>query len=212
VRLSVLIPTITPRQSVLSRALWYLDQQSGDFEVIVHGDDELGLGDKINAMVAAAGGDYVTVLDDDDHLTLDYMSSVLPACESVDAIGYRFLALKDGRHWLSIEHDPRNEFNGSTRARRGTKVVRRSVCQKIPIRRELAAQVTFGNEYTADFPWSEAIHGMVETSTFIDRHLYVYDWWPETMAFKDGREQRGEWNPQRNLGLWPYRNDLVRWM
>ena len=204
-RLSVLIPTISARASTLSRALWYLQQQSGEFEVVVHEGDDIGKGAKVNAMVAASTGDYIIVLDDDDYLPLNYMSRVLPYLDSgFDFVGYRILALRDGKYWMSIAHDARNRFGNPT--------LDRGVCDKMPIRRELAEQVQYGDEYTDDWPWSEAVHNLVETSTFVNEHLYVYDWWPGSMAFKGGEFRPGDWTPQQDFGVWPHDSERVTWM
>lgn len=210
-RLSVIIPTISARASTLSRSLWHLIEQPGDFEVIVHRGDEIGLGDKVNAMIAEARGDYIVQVDDDDHLPLGYMASVLPFLDgSVDAVGYKILALRDGSFWVSIAHDPTHEFGVDTPRPDGS--IGRGVCNKIPIRRELAQKVHFGNAYTDDWPWSEQVHRLVERSTFIDRHLYVYDWWPSTMAFRNADRRPHGWTPQRDIGAWPYDSERIRWM
>lgn len=209
--LSVLIPTISARASTLSRALWYLQHQGTEwaesFEVLVAEGDDIGKGEKVNAMVEAAEGSHIIVLDDDDYLPPHYADTVIPVLkfgDPVDFLGYRILALKNGRYWLSIVHDARNEFGNPT--------LDRGVCDKMPIRREFALSVKYGDEYTDDWPWSKAIHDLVETSEFIDDHLYVYDWWPESMAFKDSKFQPGNWNPQQDVGQWPYNPERVRWL
>jgi glycosyltransferase involved in cell wall biosynthesis len=211
-RLSVLIPTISARDSTLSRALWFLQNQTrdlGEFEVLVHRGDHLGKGAKVNAMVDACEGDHIIVLDDDDFLPQHYMDIVLPTLNpdlhgQVDFVGYRILALKDGKFWLSIAHDARNQFGNPT--------LDRGVCDKMPIRTEVARQVRYGDEYTDDWPWSEAVHNLVESSAFIDEHLYYYDWWPESMAFKNNALETGDWSPQQNVGVWPYDPERVVWL
>lgn len=214
--LSVLIPTISSRASTLSRSLWYLQHQTLDaeFEVIVHQGDTVGLGDKINRMIADARGDYIVMVDDDDHLVPHYMAAVLPKLiqlvepdDRPDFLGYKILALRDGQYWLSIAHDAKNPFGNPT--------LNRGVCNKMPIRREIAAKVPFGNDYTDDWPWSGAVHALIRTSDFVDDHLYVYDWWPDSMAFRD---YTSVWQPhekfsdQRDIGEWPFDPERVRWL
>ena len=213
--LSVLIPTISSRASTLSRSLWYLQQQDWNdlfpesFEVIVHQGDTIGLGDKINHMIAEARGDYIVMVDDDDHLVTHYMESVLSPLFNTqpDFLGYKILALQNGKYWLSIAHDAKNPFGNPT--------LNRGVCNKMPIRRSIAAKVPFGNDYTDDWPWSGAVHALVETSDFIDDHLYVYDWWPDSMAFRDYAtvwQPHEEFSPQRDIGDWPFDPERVRWL
>lgn len=203
--LSVLIPTVTARVSTLSRSLWYLQQQTGDFEVIAYGGDEVGVGDKTNALIAAASGDYFIIVDDDDHLVPHYMDTVLPHLDGTfDYVGYRILALHEGRYWLSIAHDAKNRFEAFT--------LNRGVDKKMPIRRSLMAGLSLGNEFEDDWDFAKAIHDRVETSMFIDEHLYVYDWWPQTMTFPGGKRNQGKWGPQRDIGYWPFDERRIRWL
>lgn len=213
--LSVLIPTISSRASTLSRSLWYLQNQVwdewSDFEVLVHRGDTIGLGDKINRLIGEARGDYIVMVDDDDYLVPHYIARVVPKLVNRDArpdfLGYKILALHNGKYWLSIAHDAKNPFGNPT--------LNRGVCNKMPIRREIAAKVPFGNDYTDDWPWSGAVHALVESSEFIDDHLYVYDWWPDSMAFRDHRavwRPHEEFAPQRDIGVWPFDPERVRWL
>lgn len=192
-KLSVLIPTLDDRRSLLTRALWHLSQQDGDFEVVVgHGDK--GLGDKVNEMVRQAEGDYVMVHDDDDFLAADYMAAVLPLLDGkVDSVGYRILATLDGKFWLSIQHNPKNDF--------GRAGFRRGYCPKIPVRRALVVDndIRMGNAYTDDWPFSEEIHNKIETSLYVPKHLYVYEW-----ERNIGRMDTGDWaQPRKDVGQWP---------
>ena len=204
-RLSVLVPTITARASTLTRSLWYLQQQTGDFEVIVATGDDIGLGDKTNNLIAAAAGDYFIIVDDDDHLPSHYMDTVLPFLDGTfDYVGYRILALHEGRYWLSIAHDAKNPFEAFT--------LNRGVDKKMPIRRSLMEGLSLGNEFEDDWLFAQSIHDRVQTSMFIDDHLYVYDWWPDTMTFPGGRRDQGNWGPQRDIGRWPFDPDRIRWL
>jgi hypothetical protein len=203
--LSVLIPTVSARASTLSRTLWYLQQQTGDFEVIVARGDQIGLGDKTNALIEAATGEYFIIVDDDDYVASHYMETVLPYLDGrFDYVGYRILALWDGRYWLSIAHDAKNPFGAIT--------LNRGVDKKMPIRRDLILDLKLGNEFEDDWYFAQAIHNRIRTSTFIDDHLYVYDWWPETMTFPGGQRDQGNWRPQRDIGVWPVDKRRIRWL
>jgi hypothetical protein len=54
--------------------------------------------------------------------------------------------------------------------------------------------VKFGNDYKADRRWSGAIRERVETWSFVDRALYVHDWWPHDFGAA----------AQRDVGEWPH--------
>ena len=95
--LTVIVPTIPGRESLLSRCLHSITEQPGDYEVIVV-EGSAGLGTKYNTAVREARGEYVTNVDDDDMLAASYMADVLPLCaEQPDYIGYKILALVAGR-------------------------------------------------------------------------------------------------------------------
>ena len=194
-KLSVLIPTVSPRESLLSRLLWSITSQTGDFEIVVHGGDTIPMGDKLNRMFTVAQGEYVVCVDDDDMLADSYMEQVLPRLEDVDFLGYRILVLRDGAFWMEVEH--RGGVTGW-----GSKV--RGVGPKCPIRRELALQVPFGNAYTDDVTWSSQVGRLVRAAGFVDRPLYIYDWWAERMLGTAPDHHVDRWGSQRDVGEWPY--------
>lgn len=199
-RLSVLVPTVTPRASLLSRLLYGITRQVGDFEILVHGDDDMGMGDKLNQMFSEATGEYVVCVDDDDMLADSYMDTVLPAL-SGDFVGYRILALKDGKYWAEVQH--RWNMPGWGGEIRG-------VGPKCPIRREIALQVPFGNDYNDDENWSDQVGRLVESGVFIDRALYIYDWWTNHMLGTAPVHHPRRWANQRDVGDWPYDPQRVR--
>jgi glycosyltransferase involved in cell wall biosynthesis len=201
-KLSVLVSTVTPRASLLSRLLYGLTQQTGDFEVLVHPDDTLGMGDKLNRMFAEAEGEYVVCVDDDDMLADSYMDTVLPRLAG-DFVGYRILVLHDGKYWMEVEH--RWDVNGW-----GDEV--RGVGPKCPVRRDIACRVPFGNAYSDDEQWSAGVAGLVSSGVFIDRPLYVYDWWNRHMLGTAPNQRRNRWKSQRDVGVWPFDPERVRWI
>jgi hypothetical protein len=203
VKLSVLIPTVSPRRSLLSRLLWSVTSQLGDFEIVVHAGDDIPMGDKLNRMFTVAKGEYVVCVDDDDMLADSYMEQVLPKCGDVDFVGYRILVLHDGAFWMEVEH--RGDVSGWGETIRG-------VGPKCPIRRELALQVPFGNAYTDDQRWSLEVGRLVKTSAYVDRPLYVYDWWESHMLGTAPDHQTDRWGTQRDVGMWPFRQVPIVWL
>lgn len=201
--LSILIPTVTPRRSLLSRLLWSITSQAGDYEIVIHGNDTMSMGDKLNRMFTVARGDYVVCVDDDDMLADSYMEQVLPRLGEVDFLGYRILVLHDGAFWMEVEH--RGDITGWGETVRG-------VGPKCPIRRELALRVRFGNAYNDDQTWSRQIGELVGTVDFVDRPLYIYDWWETRMLGTDPLHHPGRWQTQRDVGVWPYRAVPITWL
>jgi hypothetical protein len=99
-RLSVLIPTITERESeanALYRSL-ELRVAGRDVEILMMRENLLcGIGEARNKLLRAAGGKYVTFLDDDDALLDGFFTLVLAATEEdADVITYDQHAVVDG--------------------------------------------------------------------------------------------------------------------
>lgn len=199
--LSVIVATIPGRESLLSRCLHSITEQPGDYEVIVVAGTG-GLGTKYNAAVAIAEGSHVTNVDDDDWLAADYMAHMLPLCETgVDYVGLKILALVNGGFWHV------RVTTGAVKTWVDTDVDGQVVyppqgpVPKGAIRRELAAQIVYGNRYAADKVWSADAATLVVTWEFADRCLYVYDYVPHRFGINAGG---------RDVGMWPFDEARVR--
>ena len=158
------------------------------WEVLVH----RGIrphGDKVNRMIREAQGTHIVVWDDDDWIAADYIEWVLPLLDSGDDfVGYRIVCMSEGRYSQTVVHDAQHEgFTGPLRG----------VSQKCPIRRELALDIPFPDDYYQDGVWSAQIQRGVESYSYVDRDLYFYDYWFT--------------NRYRSVGMWPYDKSLIRW-
>ena len=80
-RLSILICSLIKRQKQLSQLLSCLNLQvAKNVEVLVETDDgRISIGAKRNSLLYAAQGDYVAFVDDDDSVSLNYVSKILNA-------------------------------------------------------------------------------------------------------------------------------------
>lgn len=188
--LSVLIPTMPARKTLLARNLHYLLAQTGDYEVIVH-TGERRLAEKVNRMVGLAAGTHIVIVDDDDWLSGRYMQLVVPALKGKDFVGYQIAMLADGRFQRLFTHSA--EYSGWSAFRE------RGVVQKCPIRRELAADIPFPDGYYEDSVWCSQVAESVVEWAYIDEPLYYYDF-------------RSEDHDGRDIGRWPYDKSLVRWL
>ena len=83
-RLSLLIPTLNSRSKMCEKLTSkIIDQLTTEVEMMLLPDNgEKTIGEKRNALLEAAIGDYVAFIDDDDMISDDYISSVLTALES----------------------------------------------------------------------------------------------------------------------------------
>lgn len=191
--ITVCIPTIKSRRSLLSRALWSIPD---GFDIIV-ADGDWPMGDKLNAMFAAATTSHVICVDDDDMLLPGW-----PPCQDGDFIGHRVLYTENGKFAGSVAHRGDGDTSWAT--------YDRGVSPKCVIRTEIARAHSFGNHYTADREWSEAVQADVTTFDFINRHLYHYDHWNAHMVGTTPDAGRLD-TPQRDVGVWPYDRE-VTWL
>ena len=207
-KLSVCISTVTPRRSLLSRLLSGLLDQDGDYEVIVHTGDNIPHGTKVERMFREAAGSHVVVVDDDDYLRGDYMEWVLPELNpGLDFLGYRIHCTFNGNFWMSVPHHGDLPSNRWRQLKRGP-------APKMPTRVELARRVPFKNHYQGDIEWAEGVQPLLETVKYIDEELYFYDFWRAgsmKTSWNDGTEQP-DIGPQRDLGLFDFDEERVRWL
>lgn len=195
--LTVCIPTIESRRSLLSRCLWSIPDH---VEVIV-ADGEWPMGDKLNACFQTATTSHVVCVDDDDMLLHDWTQ--LDDIDYLDFVGYRVLYTEDGNFGGSVAH----RGDGDT----GWSTFDRGVSPKCPVRTEIARAHSFENHYTADREWSQAVQADIESFAFIDAHLYHYDHWNAHMVGTSPNAGRLT-TPQRDVGVWPYNPEGITWL
>jgi hypothetical protein len=195
--LTVIVPTIPPRASLLGRLLWHLGQDLDDRAEVLVMDGPAGLGVKVEQAVQLAHGRMSVVIDDDDLVPDDYTHTICDVLEEhdVDFVGYRILRTIDNEYRGSFSHD----LNGDV-----TWVwPDRGVSPKCPFRTSLAVGVPFRDDYCGDRFWSEQMHFLCRSGVFIDRHLYRSDEWTGTSTFKGDQHA--------DVGDWPHDPSRFRW-
>lgn len=194
VDLTVIIPTVPGREHLLSRLLWTILEQPAAAGVDLLVIDGHGLlGDKVNLGVFLAAGRHVTVVDDDDMLAACYFDEVRRALTSdPDFVGFNVLELEDGRYSNSTAIHGDGTWGRHIRGPSPKGVLRTSI----------AAQLRMKNHYTADRAWTAQAAKLVTSHVFIDRHLYLYDWWRSTSLFFNGQP--------RDVGAWPFDETAIR--
>lgn len=99
--LSVLIPTITEREAKANALFRSLEQRVAgrSVEIIMMRENKLcGIGEARNKLLRAAGGKYITFLDDDDLLLEGYFELVLQNIDAdKDVITFDQWAVVDGK-------------------------------------------------------------------------------------------------------------------
>ena len=196
--LTVVVPTIPGRESLLSRCLWSITEQATDEVHVLCVQGSGRLGDKANLAALHTGAKYLTIVDDDDYLDGAYVSLVLPHLErGVDYVGFKVV------QWINQRLDGIGSTSGERcgYARRGRN---HGPCPKGVTSVDIWRQVPFGNSYTADRVWSEQVFPHIRSHAFVDRALYVYDHQPATSAFLGGGH--------RDVGVWPYDASRVEFL
>jgi glycosyltransferase involved in cell wall biosynthesis len=172
--LSILIPTLPERKSKLDTLLAILNPQlSDDIEVLF--DDRnrsVTTGEKRNALLEKAIGDYVVFIDDDDTIAKNYINQIMVGIlKKVDCCSLIGIINESGveRTFLhSIKYNRYYEEN--------------NVYYRFPnhlncIKASIAKQFTFPNQtISEDTAWATKIHqsGLLKREYEVKKVLYYY--------------------------------------
>ena len=182
IRLSILVCTLPKRQPQFDALIKVLEDQPDKlkdyFKVQIISDDtdkSLSVGAKRNKLIAAAKGDYVCFIDDDDEIAPTYVRDILEALESnPDAVGFGGYMTTDGRHRKSFEISMRHGYEDRDK-------YYRYINHLSPVKREIALRVPYPEVSTGeDFAYSMALKesGLIKTEVYIDKELYHYRFSP----------------------------------
>lgn len=180
IKLSICIPSLHSRSETLLDLLEQLRVQDryDEVEVLVLADSGTGMvGDKRNRILAAAAGEYICWIDDDDEVAEDYIPKLLAAIDAnpgVDAVALRG-ECTTGPDKVPVLFDYR--LGGREGARIGG-VLWRSPGHLCPIRAPLAKSVKFPLlRIGEDLPWSAELAPLLTTCARAgdaDEVLYRY--------------------------------------
>jgi glycosyltransferase involved in cell wall biosynthesis len=172
IKLSILIPTIPERNLSLIDLLNTFNQQKTDeVEVIICGNTQMNIGQKRNWLLNKAKGDYIVYIDDDDHISNDYIPKIFDAM-GADCIGISGFITTNGANkiqWhISKEFGRWYEENGC---------YYRTPNHISPVKREIALQVGFPEiSFGEDRIYSEGILPLLKTENKVEGNIYHYDY------------------------------------
>lgn len=182
--LSILIPTMYKRAGMLASLLRELYRQieeanaSEVVEVLVKPDEgEVSTGNKRNDLLYEAKGEWVSFIDDDDFIDVQYVSLILKALESnPDAVGINGTITTNGanekRWFISKDHG-----YCAARDEEGREIYMRYNNHLSPTRRSIALQVGYPDAYVGeDYTYASTLHNLalIKTEVKIDKPLYKY--------------------------------------
>ncbi len=203
-RLSILVTTLRRRRKLLERLTQRLTPQlRDDVELVIALDNgELPVGEKRNALLDKARGEYVAFVDDDDLVADDYVARVLEAVAAgPDCVGLEGEITLDGgppqRFVHSIVYDRWFEANGT---------YYRCPNHVNPVKREIAVEVRFPlTDVGEDHEYSQGLRTRLRTEVFVPWPLYFYE---AVTGAARGRELR--WRRRRRWlrSLW---KEFARW-
>lgn len=222
--LTIAIPTVPSRGSVLSRALHSVTADSwvGEFyktEVVVCEDADPAypstMTAKNNHLTSQARGEWIVFLDDDDYMLPGATSTVPKMLEAlnVDFLGYKTLWHENGVYQETFKHTGSGSNDWwLNRGGRKTMITDRGVVQKCPVRvSRTVPWVERGVEgpIGTDRAWSRKVQKGITSHGFYDAPVYVYDHWGEHMVGVEAGEGKLS-RPQRDVGLWSWDEGKVR--
>lgn len=183
-KLSILICSLEKRNTQLKSLLEEIEIQillcnaTAIVEVITEVDNkEITTGAKRNNLLNKAQGKYICFIDDDDHISNDYLRLILEAIESdADCIatcgifstnGGRPVKWRLSKDFIDIDKFDL-EINEIVLFRRANHLS--------PVKRELALQAMFPDQSNAeDKEYSSRLNPFLKTEVKIDKLIYHYD-------------------------------------
>lgn len=184
-KLSICIASLHTRSALLSNLLARLSGQArvNEIEILVDIDGGAKLtGQKRNALVARAIGDYIVHVDDDDNVSDYYVSKILFALDlfapTVDVVVLRGLRVDINGIEPPVYFDYRLMVGDRAETDKDG-VMWRSPGHLCPIRRDIAKAVPFPDGEPEDLMWVERacpLIGTIARAGDSDEVLYYYQW------------------------------------
>lgn len=191
-RLSILIPTLKCRASLLAPLMDALNKQRVEsIEVITLEDDgEATTGTKRNKLMEMATGEWLVFVDDDDGVSDNYIEKILVALEgNPDVVTFKAQRYCDGKPWgeqimrlshhtYEIKEHPTTWLFPPTH-----------LC---PTRSSLAKQLQFKDwNRGEDRQWQEMVFPLLKSEVHIPEFLYHYYYRQQTWHERTNRNLTG---------------------
>jgi len=177
-KLTIAIPTVNGREQQFEELYDFIIDQckpyGDDVEVIYLRDNkEISIGKKRQKLTDAAIGEYITMADDDDFLSKDYVYEIMNAIKSgPDCVGFEISCTGTQGKTASASNrwpDWKDNFGGFDYVR--------TPYHKTPIRRDIVLQIGYEDRrYGEDYFFSKKLKesGLIKTEVYIPKVLYFY--------------------------------------
>lgn len=129
------------------------------------------IGEKRQALLDRAIGEYLCFLDDDEDISPDYIETVLRLCYERKDVGTFNNLSKFDNYWCVVTMSMDNETN--EQARPG--IIKRRPWHICPVRSFLAKQVKFtASNYGEDWVWFEQVLKECKTEAHVENIIHCY--------------------------------------
>lgn len=177
-KLSILIPTLPERAQFLTCLTSELQKQMGDRKdielVINHGAQTTG--EKRNALIQSATGEYVWFVDDDDEILPGAIDAIMQAMEqNPDVLGIDGYMTTDGANRVDFEIRMGHPYKSDIR--NGKPIYLRFPNHITPMKRSIASKISFpaANVYE-DYEFASKLHAskLLKTQVIVPIPVYHY--------------------------------------
>jgi hypothetical protein len=170
----ILICSIAHRTGMLEVLLRELQRQlvPGVGVRVCRDNLEASVGEKRQRLVESSQADYVSFVDDDDMVSMDYVAKILDALrERPDYIGFRVYYTEGGSLGLPAYHSLVHGDWFET-----DQGLYRDISHLNPIRRELALKARFDGGRGEDVRWASDLRklGCIRSEIWVDGEVYWY--------------------------------------
>lgn len=202
VKLSICIPSIPNRLRMYLHPLYskLLTQigEAKDIEVLSLVDNKMmSIGRKKSLLIGMATGKYVCIIDDDDDVVEDYVSTmrgIIDEKMDADVICYNQEATINGKTWLvktSLDHNRVHPFDQlEVDAKGNTIPCKRPPWQWCAWKTSLAKTVPFGDSnWAEDAAFTLGALEKAKTQFLLDKVMCIYRWLPQVTETQRPQQQ-----------------------
>lgn len=174
--LSILIPTLPERYSLLRRLQGILHPQVQKHGIGIHYNDagrQMSIGEKRNSLLARVQTEYFVFIDDDDRVSGDYLDSIMAAiAQNPDCVTFT--------GWMTTNGNNKKDFviKLGEKYEERNNVYYRFPNHLCPMRASLVRHIKFPHIVAGeDYSWARMIHErrLLKTSVHIEKDLYFYE-------------------------------------
>lgn len=174
IALSILTPSIPSRAHLLAELCAEVERQIGDLPVehlILIDNKKRTVGEKRQALLNSAIGEYIAFVDDDDRIRPGYVQSILDGIKNrTDVITFDQMAYFDGVEGKVVfTHGHAND------EWKPGQITDRAAWHVCAWRTQVARRSTFpSTNYGEDWAWAEPLNRMPISEHYIDKILHEY--------------------------------------